>query len=487
MCPPEHAGTRVAVLGVGRPTFDLDAGTTAFAAARRVIAGISGIEVCGLPDVLVDPDRTQDTVGSLLDPGADVVDVVVVVFATFADNRVAQALAEAGDVPIVLWSLPERRTGDRLRLNSLCGAHLSAFELARRRHPRATLHLDPGAVDAPDRVRVAIDAARAAGRDPVDGDPAGMTTSSPDTGPATRGDAATVAAALRGATIGVVGEPPPGFTPCEGDDAAIAATTGVRVDRVSIDELFDAADRATDGRIERARAELATIGRLDDDVPADEVERSLRLRAGLAELVEARRWRAVAVRCWPECLDVYGAAMCAPLAASTRDGVPAVCEADLLGALTALLLRTVSGADPFVTDVVDADPTDDTSVLWHCGSASPAWAGTPVTISGHPIKGTGLANEFALRAGPVSVARVSRSDPDTLTLWTTTAELLDRSRPFTGTCGTLRWHDDVAGTVGRLLAAGVEHHVAIAPGDHEATLEAIARRWGIAHRRLGTG
>ena len=94
----------------------------------------------------------------------------------------------------------------------------------------------------------------------------------------------------------------------------------------------------------------------------------------------------------------YGGAVCTPMAMLTEDGVPGVCEADLYGAATALILREIAGSDPFIADLVDSDERDDTSVVWHCGVAPVTLADPdvrPVAIT-HPNRHRALANQFAL-------------------------------------------------------------------------------------------
>ena len=43
------------------------------------------------------------------------------------------AIAEAVDAPVFLWGVPEAWTGERLRLNSLCGINLAGHALTLRK------------------------------------------------------------------------------------------------------------------------------------------------------------------------------------------------------------------------------------------------------------------------------------------------------------------------------------------------------------------
>lgn len=170
----------------------------------------------------------------------------------------------------------------------------------------------------------------------------------------------------------------------------------------------------------------------------------------------------------------------------TEDGVPAVCEADLYGAVTALLLEHISGADPFIADLVDADTADETSVIWHCGVASPSLADPnerPVGIT-HPNRHRALANQFALRPGRVTVARLSQSANE-VSMVVGSGEILQRPRPFQGTCGVLRWDRPIGDVMATVFDRGLEHHLGIVYGEHRDALTALAAQWNIPVVELG--
>ena len=466
---------RAFVIGVARPTFDVEAAMEECDAARAVLAREAFTTVAP-NELLTDPAQLPTVLRQLDDAGPD---LVVVLQATFADADAIIRLAEHTDVPFVVWSFPEPRTGGRLRLNSLCGANLAAFSLRRRGHRVGFVHADPRRCDATELFRAALAEAQrprcplSEGGDEVEG---------PD-----RTDAgAQLERLLAEARIGVIGVRPDGFEPCDVDAELVHHTIGATVDRVDLDELFDAADAGT--QVEVARVRERAEHELDVTPEADGagLEESARLGVGLDSLVEDRDWWAVATRCWPECMTRYGGAVCAPQAMLCDDGIPAVCEADALGALTALMLQHAAGDVPFIADVVDADPNDDTTVVWHCGVAPVSLADPKDTPTGilHPNRHRALLNQFALRPGVVTIARISRG-PAGLRLVIGGGTMLERQRPFLGTCGTLQWDLPVGDVLRTIFELGLEHHVGVVYGDHRDTLVELAGRWGIPVVRLG--
>ena len=468
---------RILVVPIGRPTFDLDLGAQQVAAATAVLSelGTSLAVEHQISTDVVELDASLDAALTNTNP-----DVVVVLQATFSDSTLVGRVADRIESPIVVWSFPEARTGGRLRLNSLCGANLAAYLLRRRAHRVEFVHVDPSADTAADIVNLAIErilesasAASGSGASPhrsVVGTQVGRE----------------IAARLHRRRIGVVGDPPNGFEPCAGDVDEMRAVTGLEVDRVPLPALFEEADAASAvvraATIERVRAAMD----LDDETAHAGLDESVALHSGLRSLADRHGWSALATRCWPECMTEYGGAVCTPMAMLTEDGVPGVCEADLYGAATALVLREIAGSDPFVADLVDSDEVDGTSVVWHCGVAPVTLADPsvrPVAIT-HPNRHRALANQFALRPGRVTIARLSQSGGD-LSMVIGGGEILERPRPFQGTCGVLRWDRPVGAVLSTVFGRGLEHHVGLVYGDHAAELESLAEAWGLPVIRLG--
>ena len=472
------AVTTAAILAVGRPTFDVPFGAVQVAAARQVLDGL-GVTMLGDDDVCTDADSMAAAVESAL---GQQVDAVIVLQATFADASTVISIAEAADVPIVVWSFPEARHGERLRLNSLCGANLAAYSLRRRRHRCAFVHIDPAHPDSSARVAQAIADACASPTAPVATTEADPAVFDPHIARA----ADRVVERLRRSRVGIIGDPPTGFEPCEGDDRLVASTFGVQVDRLVLDDLFAQATGAERTDVDHVLGRVSSTLTLDAGLTRDDLEPSARLYCGMRHFVDDRGLGAIATRCWPECMEQFGGAACTPHAMLTEDRVPGVCEADLFGSITALVLQLVAGTDPFIADLVDVDESDDTSVLWHCGVASSRLARPDASVGGtvHPNRRVALVNEFALRSGRVTVARLSQCS-GRLALVLARGEMLDRPRPYSGTCGTIHWDQPVRDVAATIFGEGVEHHLGVVYGDHDDVLVELARRWDLPVIRLG--
>jgi L-fucose isomerase-like protein len=453
-----------AVVAVARSTFDTELARELADAAAAVVGEVVS-DVTGTGTLVTDPDAVIEAVGGwAFEP-----DVVVVLQATFTDSRFVAQVAAATSAPIVIWSFPDRRDGGRLRLNSLCGLTLAGYRLGLDARAVRHLHHDPRLPDATAALRGVLRRV-APPRPPIAEPP------TPD-GDSTAARAVDmVVARLERSRLGIIGEPPDGFEPCD-LGAPAAARLGMSAVRLPIEQLtlIDPAV-STDG----VRVELTSqIGGLHDLEP-EEIEPSLRLAARLDELSEQFGLDAVATRCWPECFEDCHGAVCTALAHCAGHGIPGGCEADALGSVTLLVLQWLTGSPAFLADLVDIDPDDDTAVVWHCGVApfSMASPQSPPQADRHPNRGIALTHEFSLRPGPATVARLSQSR-GVLRMVVGSVDILDRPLPYRGTAGVICFGGSVTEALDTFVAEGLEHHLCIAHGDVHAELVELAARLGL--------
>lgn len=463
---------RIGVLPLARPTFDVPfAEETARAAFAALDA--AGCDIVGPRALLFDAESTRRALDELQ---AHQLDLVLILQVTFCDATMAVAIAEAIAAPLAIWAFPEPRTGGRLRLNAFCGMNLAAHALGRAGKSYACLY------GAPDRSTLSDDLrAIAAG--------GGASARAPDAPPPTQDGLAIADAALdrlRGARIGLIGEHPAGFDTCRYEPHALRSLTGASVSQISLGDLFARAARVSDATVATARDSTArAIGGLDA-VDQPQLAKSFRILGAFEELVREQQYAALAVRCWPETFTEFGCAACGPMGMMSEAGTPCACEADVYGAATALLMQEIAGAPAYLVDIVDMDDESDTGVVWHCGSAPLSMADpqTPAIATIHSNRRMPLLQEFALKPGRVTVARLSQARNAT-TLFVGGGEMLRAPKSFSGTSGVIRF-DALAGTVlKRMMGEALEHHVAIVYGDHRAALRAAGARMGAPVKELG--
>lgn len=452
----------IGVLALARPTFDVPfAEEMAGKAFAKLEA--TGHKVIGSADLLFDAAATEKALAELKSHDLD---SILLLQITFTDATMTVAVANAFDVPLAIWAVPEPRSGGRLRLNAFCGLNLAAHALGLNNHPFSYLYADPDRNSTDADIVELLDGQRQATE---------VRTTVPAHGTTDADKAQSVVSAIHGSRIARLGAHPDGFDTCAYDEDKLRALAGVEVDAMELDTLFDIAKGIPKEEVAETRA-LAErdLGGLDE-VDQTELDRSLRLKNALDEIRSNGKYSAFAIRCWPETFTEYGGAVCGPVAMMGEKRIPCACEADIYGALTSMILNEVADAPAFQVDLVDIDPEDDTGVIWHCGQAPISMADktNEPTATIHTNRKMPLLYEFTLKPGRVTFARMSQSRGETK-LVIAGGEMLKRPMSFTGTSGVVSYDAGAKAVLETIMGAAIEHHTCLVYGDYRAELRAIA-------------
>ena len=464
---------RVVLIATARPTFAVDTAKQRFDTVRELLIEL-GADVTGPTELVMTTEDVEEAAVYLVEEP----DLVVNVCASFSDATPALRLYADLERPPLLWSFREPGpVGDRLWLNSLCGANLFGHALVVHagRTPRL-VYGDPGEAG----VRAVLEAA-------LRGDLPAAPELPTYVGERNDNMGAVEAAiqTLRGRRVGLVGEAPPGFTPSLYDEEKVEQIFGIRIEQITVEDLFAKIQQAPSGdcAAERADALVAqpSLGDLD---PAQ-----VALSAGVTTAM--RRWKdqqdlsALAVRCWPEFPTSLGVCPCSSLSRLADAGTPTACERDVYGAITMMLLEALGSGTTYLVDTVDLDAEANLVRVWHCGSAATSLAADPgeATQFVHCNRKIGVAGNFALRTGRVVLARLTE-DPDPrnatgLRLLIASGESISEPNRFQGNSAAVRLDSSAEDFVYGLVCAGFPHHTVIAWSDMRPKLRAAADAYGI--------
>lgn len=454
---------KLGILPLGRPTFDVEFAQANLASMLDVLDA-TGHEIVGPRDLLFDEAATLDTIATLKDAN---VDQVMILQVTFTDAAMTVSIGRAFEQPLSIWAIPEPRIGGRLRLNSFCGLNLASHALGLNDRAFSWMYCDPSKNAEPELTEL-LHGKRNAGK-LVSGDV-----------PHASEEGERIAQEVKGKRIARIGEHPVGFDTCAYDAPNLKALAGIEVDALSLDTLFEAARAAPHETAETLRAEVAKQVSGLDEVDQAELDRSLRLKSALDSLKANGGYDAFAIRCWPETFTEYGGAVCGPASMMGEGRVPCACEADVYGALTQLILMQAADAPVFLTDLVDMDASDNTGVVWHCGQAPLSMRDPegPSEATIHTNRKQPLLYQFTLKPGPVTLMRISQAH-NTPQMILSYGEMLRRPMAFTGTSGVVRFERDAKTVLDEIIASGLEHHMALAYGDHRAALRGVAGALGL--------
>ena len=465
------AAPRVVLVPTARPTFAVDVARRLAADARALLVDL-GAEVVGPEDLVMTPEDVEAAKPFL----ADGADLVVNVCASFSDATPALELYGDLDQPVLLWSFREPGpVGDRLWLNSMCGANLFGHALVV--HAGRTPHLVLGNPDEPSTQQTLAEAL--AGNLPA------VVVPPTTRGPRANTDSVLPALeSLRGRRLGLIGDAPPGFTPSQYDGALVSSLFGIDVEQLEIDAMFDRVNTVDDvvAKSEYASAVAAqpSLGTLD----ADQALTSARITTAMRDWRDEGALDGMAIRCWPEFPNRLGACPCSSLSRVADEGTPTACERDVYGAVTMLLMEALGSGTTYLVDTVDLDAEANIVRLWHCGAAATSLAADPsdATQFTHCNRKLGVAGNFPLRTGRVVMARLTEDParPGRLRLLLAAGESLAEPNRFQGNTAAVRLDGDAEQLVTGLVTGGFPHHTVLAWTDVRPQLRAAADHLGIA-------
>jgi len=436
---------------IARPTFDTALAAEMTGQARAALQA-ADCELVGPEAPVMDAAAAQAASAQL---AGRPLDLLVLFQATFADSSLALELARAVDAPILLWALPEERTGGRLRLNSFCGINLAGHALKRAGIYYRYVYAAPGD-DAGRRELLVL--ARA-GR---------------------------VRRLLKALRIGRVGQNPTGFEPCTFDGDALARQLGVQVVQWDLADLFAQARAVEPAAREAVLAQLAPRVSGLDALDRHGVLGTAAVYLALQRLAAAERFDGLAVRCWPEFFTELGCAACGAMSMLSDAGTPCSCEADVNGTITQWILQTLSGGPAFGTDVVGFDLARDEAVVWHCGLAPLSMADPAFRPRGtiHSNRKLPLLMEFPLKPGRVTLGRLTQAGDGAYRLVVGRGEMVQAPLGFSGTSGVLRFDRPAADVLATIMHEGLDHHISLTYGDYVDELLALADLLGLPVLRL---
>lgn len=441
---------RIAFLPLIRTTFDVPMAEAMIRAARQSLLA-AGFELTGPEQALTDLSSAQSAATDL---ASTPVDLLLVFQATFADSTMAVALTEKTEAPVFLWAMPEPWTGERLRLNSLCGINLAGHALTLRERAYEYAYAAPDDVTTLQHIRTLALAGR-------------------------------LRRNMKSARLGVVGEHPAGMDSCHLDEPGLNQIFGIQIQRIDLNDVFQRARSTPAADLSQVRSRLDTY--LDNLATLDQtpLNGTLSIYSALKEIATEQKLDGLAVRCWPEFFTEMGCAACGAMS-MLSDGLgqdaplPCSCEADINGTVTQLMLQTLAGTPAFGTDMVAVDFEKDALALWHCGLAPFSMADPAVQARGgiHSNRRVPLVMEFPLKPGPVTIARLSQATGE-LRLVLARGEMLASPKPFSGTSGTLRLSGPVRDFLDVLMKEGLEHHVSLVYGNYLKELQVFASLVGL--------
>lgn len=224
--------------------------------------------------------------------------------------------------------------------------------------------------------------------------------------------AAAAVKAFTNLRLGQIGTRPASFLTVKCNEAELLERFGIEVVPITMVDLkrfFEATLKERSSAVKNVMDEIKSkIPKID--FGDDALARAVALKLAIRRWAEDEGLTAAATQCWGPMLEIAGVMPCFSLAELTEDGLPVICEADIHGAVTAVLAQgALRGQSPiFLADVTIRHPENDRAELfWHCGVFPKALA--------RPDREPALSNQFnrkvpavgswELKGGEITITR----------------------------------------------------------------------------------
>lgn len=386
-------------------------------------------------------------------------DFVLLLHGGFTMGDVGREVA-ASRFRLGVWSIPEPvRTGD-VQLNNFVSLNMtmSVARLVRdvRKSPVQWYHGEPGGKEATARLSTTLRAIRAL-------------------------------KAVEGSRVGVVGGLAPTFYNMEVSTNLLRQRLGVAVVEHGMHELTGRMAAMPTDRVENELAKMRKAARIRG-VSDNQMTLTARAALALRDLASDSEHDALAVSDWPALQEDPGMHPGSAFSwLEEEDALPCASEGDVLGAVTQLVSRSVTGRLGTLLDMTEPDFESGRLLMWHGGggplhmadSSGAEWINHPMIGREDPEgpKFGGVA-DFIFAAGPVTIFRIAR---DAGAFFQMTADVAPQDP--SGFDGCRGWMENFAilheaaslgDLVATVMAHGIEHHFVAAPGMHADVLAEFA-------------
>ncbi len=144
----------------------------------------------------------------------------------------------------------------------------------------------------------------------------------------------------------------------------------IQLSPIPMPELMDAVKAAKEEGTEVQKVVAYCREKMEIKVKDDELENVAALKVGMSNLIKKYGCNAAAIQCWNALQSELGIMPCAANALLNDEGIPVVCETDIHGAITALLVEAAGMGETrsFFADWTIRHPDiENGELLQHCG------------------------------------------------------------------------------------------------------------------------
>ena len=450
----------IGCLSLARETFDIEFAKKKLAKTKRTIKKLN-INVNFFDDLITNDKIAGNAIKYFENVKCT---KFIVIQSTFTDAKFISLFVKKFKKPILFVSFTEKRTGRRLRLNSLCGVNLGLHSLVKNKfYSNFIIYSNDEKSFSKKIFRFIknkkyitkknylkkISNSKIKNKKLIE---------------------------FKQPKIGLIGKRPEGFDTCDFSSEELKTKFNTQIEKINLKNLFNISNKIERKKINVTKKSISAKLKNINQLNQPELNKSISLFHGLEQIQKKQNIDAFAVRCWPEMFTEYGCAACGPMAMMNEKKISAACEADVLGSLSCNILNQFNNKPALLVDIVDVDKKDNTAVFWHCGLApiSMAEKNTP-SATVHSNRRKPLLHNFAFKPGEITIFRVSKSESK-LKFILMKGKVLKRKNSFSGTSGVVSLGKDTYKKIKNLFLSGLEHHVSFTYGDVIEDIKSLGKQ-----------
>jgi len=219
--------------------------------------------------------------------------------------------------------------------------------------------------------------------------------------------AASTVSKLSRSRIGIFGYADMGSYTASFDQASLRSKIGVEVEDYEVHRLLLEAERIGDEEAENFISKQFKDWSIDKEITKEDLKKAVKVYLALKKIVDERRYNGVSMKCVYGLPIYYGITPCIPLSLMGYQ-IPVVCESDVLGLVTELVMDYISGQRSLYLEFYDI--FDDRVLMGVCGMIPPSALEEKPRIYRYAWgKLTGLMIVGSLKTGKVTMARLASS------------------------------------------------------------------------------
>ncbi|PPR51054.1 MAG: hypothetical protein CFH15_00153 [Alphaproteobacteria bacterium MarineAlpha5_Bin5] len=377
----------------------------------------------------------------------------IVIQSTFTDAKFISSFVKKFKKPILFISFKEKRTGGRLRLNSLCGVNLGLHSLIKNKfYSNFVIYSNDEKSFSKEILKFVKNKNHFTKKNYLKSTLISKKFNKN-------------LIVFKKPNLGLIGERPEGFDTCDFNTKELKKIFDAKITKLNLPKLFDISSKVETKTINITKRSINNNLQNLNQLNQKEVNKSISLFHGLEQIQQKENIDAFAVRCWPEMFTEYGCASCGPMAMMNEKKISCACESDVLGSLSCNILNQLNNKPSLLVDIVDVDEKDNTTVFWHCGLAPISMAEKNTSSATvHSNRRKPLLHNFAFKSGEITIFRVSKSE-NKLKFFLMKGTVLRRKNSFSGTSGVISLGKNTYKKIKNIILSGLEHHLAFTYGD----------------------